>query len=79
MYLQNYSCISYIQTSNSGRRLLGKTNNDSLNRKKQLISIHRVKFASLFSHRCHKLPADSYSFDMDTADFYFRSSILQGI
>lgn len=57
MYLQNYSCISYIQTSNSGHCLLGKTNNDSLNRKKQLISRHKFKFASLFSHLCHKLPA----------------------
>ena len=50
----------FFQTSNSGHCLLGnKTNNDSLNRKKQLISIHKFKLASLFSHLCHKLPAYS--------------------
>lgn len=58
MYLQNYSCISYISDIQFRSLPLGKTNNDSLNRKKQLISIYKFKLASLFSHLCHKLPAN---------------------
>lgn len=56
MYLQNYSCISYIsdmdRVSASGR-----TNNDSLNRTRSSLAQTQTCFVT--THLCRKLPANS--------------------